>query len=103
MLRKISAALTVSVTALSFLAAAPVVANDFPLSVNESAPTNVDHGLSPTQKPPAAPVGRMGQRSGGGEVSARVYGSPTYEVQTPSSVSESAPWRTGGQRTPTSP
>ena len=87
MKRTIAYTLTAALAAVSF--SAPVFADDtFPLSVNESGPVYPQHARVSTSATGAtqsnAPV--------------REVGSVTFEVQTPSSVDESAPWLTGTSR-----
>ena len=68
---------------------APVFANDpFPLSVNESGPVYAQHATVPT-----VPSGATQSNA-----PAREVGSALYQVQTPSSVSESAPSLTATDR-----
>ena len=74
------------------LAGAAVYADDAPLSVNESGPVSANHEVAPTNAQPA--VGRSRQL----EKPREIRGSGSYEVQTPSSVDESAPWLTGQPR-----
>ena len=89
MARKLSTFITAGFGALSLLAGAAVYAHDVPLSVNEAGPVSGNHEAAPTNKSPA--TGRSGVATGAREV----RGPSTYEVQTPSSVDESAPWLAG--------
>ena len=77
------------VGALAIMIGAAVYANDGPLSVNESGPVSVDHAPAPSNAAPA--IGRSASAPEPREL--RGMGT-TYEVQTPSSVNESAPWLT---------
>lgn len=88
MKRTIGYTLTAALAALAF--STPVLANDtFPLSVNESGPVYPQHA-----KVPDVPAGATRSNA-----PARQVGSAApYEVQAPSSVSESAPWLTGTAR-----
>lgn len=74
------------------LAGAAVYAHDAPLSVNDAGPTLPNHEVAPSNAQPA--VGRSRQAA----QSREVRGSSSFEVQTPSSVDESAPWLTGQPR-----
>ena len=89
MTRKHSRLIAAGFGALTMLAGAAVYAHDVPLSVNDAGPVAANHETAPTNAAPA--VGRSGQRSQAREM----RGSDTFEVQTPSSVNESAPWLTG--------
>ena len=89
MARKLSRFIIASCGAVSLLAGAAVYAHDVPLSVNEAGPVPGNHEVAPTNKSPA--TGRTSDATTTGEV----RGPNTYEVQTPSSVSESAPWLAG--------
>lgn len=89
MTRKHSRLIAAGFGALTMLAGAAVYAHDVPLSVNEAGAVAANHETAPSNAAPA--VGRSGQRAQPGEV----RGSSTFEVQTPSSVNESAPWLTG--------
>jgi hypothetical protein len=86
---KLSRFIAAGFGALSLLAGAAVYAQDVPLSVNESGPVPGNHEVAPSNQSPAT------GRSGTAAVTRDVRGPYTYEVQTPSSVSESAPWLTG--------
>ena len=91
MTRKFSAMFAAGFGALALIVGAAVQADDRPSSPNESGtvpPTH--HEVAPTNSAPA--TGRSAQATAQRDV--RGYGSAagTYEVQTPSSVSESAPW-----------
>ena len=84
---------TLSHTICAALAALALSAGAFakdtpPLSVNESGPVNPQRATVHE-----APVGATQ-----GRAPVRAVGSGHYEVQTPSSVSESAPWLAGTQR-----
>lgn len=89
MTHKFSRVIAAGYGALTMLAGAAVYAHDVPLSVNESGPAAANHETAPSNAAPA--LGRSGQRSQAREI----RGSDTVEVQTPSSVNESAPWLTG--------
>jgi len=86
----------VSLTAAALLAAsfsAGAFANDtFPLSVNETGPVYPQHASVP------AYIGASSQAAPERNIRSDVRDSKSYEVQTRSSVSESAPWRTGIER-----
>ena len=100
MLRNFSAVIAASATALSMLTAYPAAADDRPSSVSESGPNRASHhDASPTQRRANA-QGRSSSSAGAGSYT---YGSSSYEVQTPSSVNESAPFLTGNQMVPTVP
>lgn len=74
--------------AATALSASVATANDtFPLSVNESGPVYPQHQAAP------ANVGSTSQTSASGVVVSPRAAATQYEVRTPSSVSESAPWR----------
>ena len=87
--RKLSTFITAGFGALSLLAGAAVYAHDAPLSVNDSGPVSGNHEVAPTNKSPAT------GRSGVAAITRELRGPNTYEVQTPSSVNESAPWLAG--------
>ena len=89
MTRKFSRFITAGFGALSLLAGAAVYAHDVPLSVNDAGPVAANHEAAPTNKSPAS------GRSGAASVTREVRGPNTYEIQTPSSVNESAPWLAG--------
>ena len=87
MKRTIGYTITAALAAVSF--SAPLFADDtFPLSVNESGPVYPQHARVPT--------GAIGATQS--NAPARQVGSATFEVQTPSSVNESAPWLSGTGR-----
>ena len=91
MTRKFSALFAAGFGALALATAVASHAHDRPSSVNESGavpPTH--HQVAPSNSAPA--TGRSAQAAAQRDV--RGYGSAagTYEVQTPSSVNESAPW-----------
>ena len=91
MVRKLSKVVAAGFGALTLLAGAAVYAHDAPLSVNEG-PVSPNHEVAPSNAQPA--VGRSRQVTQPREV----RGPTSYEVQTPSSVDESAPWLTGQPR-----
>ena len=87
MKRTISYMLAAGFTALAL--SGPTLADDtYPLSVNESGPVYPQHAAVP-----AVPRGATSSNS-----PAREIGSVRTEVQTPTSVSESAPWLAGTDR-----
>ena len=87
MKRTASYTLTAALAALSF--SAPVFADDtFPLSVNEAGPVYPQHAV----------VSTIATGATQSNAPAREVGSATYEVKTPLSVDESAPWLTGSGR-----
>lgn len=98
MARKISHVIAAGLGALAFGAAAAVYADGAPSSVNESAPVSARHGV-PAPTASGSAVGRSGHSSGMRDVRGpsayAASSSGTFEVQTPSSVNESAPWLTG--------
>jgi hypothetical protein len=99
MARTISHMIAAGVAALSLSAGA--FANDtYPLSANESGPVYPQYSTAPAQREGAtrgdAPARDVGATQS--NAPAREIGSRSYEVQTPSSVSESAPWLTGSGR-----
>lgn len=96
MVPRISKLIAAGVGALSLAAGAAVYADDAPLSVNESGAVSANHATAPTNSAPATE--RTGSTRQTREVRSGSYSSGTFEVQTPSSVSESAPWLTGQQR-----
>ena len=93
MSRKLSHAIAAGLAALS-LSTGALADDTFPLSVNESGPVYPQHATAPAQGAiAAAAVGATkGTAAGGG------FGSGNYEVRTPASVNESAPWLTGTDR-----
>lgn len=94
MVRKLSRVVAAGFGALTLLAGAAVYAHDAPLSVNEG-PVSPNHEVAPSNSQPA--LGRSRQVTPPREI--RGSGdSGSYEVQTPSSVDESAPWLTGQPR-----
>ena len=90
MTRKVSHLIAAGFGALSMVAGAAVYAHDAPLSVNEAGPVAANHEVAPSNAAPAA-VGRTSTPT----QSREVRGSYTFEVHTPSSVNESAPWLAG--------
>lgn len=92
MTQKVSILFAAGAGALSLLAGAAVYAHDAPMSVNESGPVSANHQIAPTNSEPA--TGRSQRAT---EVR-EVRGPSPVEVQTPSSVDESAPWLTGQPR-----
>lgn len=89
---RISKLIAAGIGALSLATGAAVYADDAPASSNESGPVSANHQIVPTQSAPA--TGRSGYDRQAREVRGGSYGSGTFEVQTPSSVNESAPWLT---------
>lgn len=90
MTRKFSAMFAAGFGALALIAGAAAQAHDRPSSPNESGavpPTH--HEVAPANSRPA--IGSSTQAAARGDVGP-FKGSNSYEVQTPSSVSESAPW-----------
>ena len=87
MIRK---AFAIAASAASILAAGAAGATDFPLSVNDAGPVIVEQHAQPAAQ---------GSTSGGSyrEVASDAGARAAYEVRTPSSVDESAPWLTGRQ------
>lgn len=81
-------------TALS-LSAGLVHASDFPSSPNETGPVVVESSSA------VPAIGATDERALLGTVEFREAGS--YEVRTPSSINESAPWIIDGQTVPTVP
>ena len=98
MSKKFSALLATTTAALSILIAYPAAAHDRPSSVTESGPSRASHhDASPTQRGANA-RGASSAAAGGGTYA---RSNDSYEVQTPSSVDDSAPFITGNQRVPT--
>ncbi len=85
MARKLSLAIATAM----LLSAAAVNAKDVPSSANETGPVTADHarGAADTR----------GASAAGSYRNMETQDARSYEVQTPSSVSESAPWLTGQQ------
>ena len=100
MTRKLSKLIAAGAGALSLLAGAAVYADDAPLSVNESGPMSANHERAPTESSPA--VGRSDRQLQTREIRGSIYSNVndarSFEVQTPSSLNESAPWLTGQER-----
>lgn len=96
MVPRISKLIAAGFGALSLAAGAAVYADDAPLSVNETGPVSANHQMAPTES--ASATGRSGYDRQAREVRGGSSESGTYEVQTPSSVNESAPWLTGQDR-----
>ena len=95
---KFSVLVAASAAALSILVAYPAAAHDRPSSVTESGPNRASHhDASPTQQ--GTNARGAGSATAGSGSYARAYDS--YEVQTPSSVNESAPFAAGNQTVPT--
>ena len=97
MTRKLSRIISAGTAALSLSIAAAVYAHDAPTSVNESGPVSANHEIAPSSASPA--VGRSNHTTQARELRGPqpfdAPGAGTFEVQTPSSVNESAPWLTG--------
>ena len=90
MTSKFSAMFAAGFGALALIGGAVVQAHDRPSSPNESGavpPTH--HEVAPANSSPA--IGSSAQAAAQGDLRG-FKGSNSYEVQTPSSVSESAPW-----------
>ena len=100
MSRNFSSVVAAGAAALAIFTTYPAAADDRPSSVSESGPSRASHhDASPTQRAADA-RGRSSAspRAGSGSYE---YGSRSYEVQTPSSVNESAPYSAGDQMIPT--
>ena len=89
MTRKVSHLVAAGFAGLSLIAGAAVYAHDAPLSVNEAGAVSANHEIAPSNAAPAVGRSDLGART------RDLRGANTYEVQTPSSVSESAPSLTG--------
>lgn len=96
MTRNLSQFIAAGLGALALASGAAVYADDAPLSANESGAISAQHSLAA----PTAASGEVGRSPSAayGEVRGSqrsdASGSGIFEVQTPSSVSESAPWLT---------
>lgn len=102
MSRKFTAVIASASMALAFLAAGGANADDKPVSVNESAPARAGHQTVPTAGQRASEArGGLRESAPVRELGFQSSDSRAYEVQTPSSVNESAPWLAGGAGTPT--
>lgn len=96
MISRIPKLIAAGLGALTLSVGAAAYADDAPLSVSESGAVSADHQIAPTESAPA--TGRSGYDSQQREVRGGSYDSRTFEVQTPSSVNESAPWLTERDR-----
>ena len=91
MTRKLSSVIAAAI--IGALLSVGALANDtFPLSVNETGPVYPQHATVP------AYVGASSQTAPARDIRSHSGTSQSYEVQTPSSVNESAPWLTGTNR-----
>lgn len=101
MLRKIHVVIAASAAAFSFLVMNPAAADDRPNSVSGAGPNPpTHHELAPTESAGDA-RGRTGDAPGRTIFGRFIPGARSYEVQWPSSVSESAPSDAGDQTVPT--